>query len=72
MPAYRFGVLGAGRQGTAAAYDLVARGEATSVILADLDAGRAAAAAIFLWADAGLAPSPCTSAAASFIGPPVA
>jgi len=45
MPAYRYGVLGAGRQGTAAAYDLVARGEATSVILADADAGRAAAAA---------------------------
>ena len=42
MPAYRFGVLGAGRQGTAAAYDLVARGEATSVILADLHAGRGA------------------------------
>ncbi len=45
MPAYRYGVLGAGRQGTAAAYDLVARGEAASVILADADAGRAAAAA---------------------------
>lgn len=45
MPAYRYGVLGAGRQGTAAAYDLVARGEAASVVLADADAGRAAAAA---------------------------
>ncbi|MGZ8606300.1 MAG: saccharopine dehydrogenase family protein [Actinomycetota bacterium] len=45
MPAYRYGVLGAGRQGTAAAYDLVARGEAASVIVADADAGRAAAAA---------------------------
>jgi len=45
MPTYRYGVLGAGRQGTAAAYDLVARGEAASVILADADAGRAAAAA---------------------------
>ncbi len=45
MPAYRYGVLGAGRQGTAAAYDLVARGEAGSVVVADVDAGRAAAAA---------------------------
>jgi len=45
MPAYRYGVLGAGRQGTAAAYDLIARGEAASVVLADLDGGRAAAAA---------------------------
>lgn len=45
MPAYRYGVLGAGRQGTAAAYDLVARGEAASVVLADADAGRAAVAA---------------------------
>lgn len=45
MPEYRYGVLGAGRQGTAAAYDLVARGEAASVVLADLDGGRAAAAA---------------------------
>lgn len=45
MPAYRYGVLGAGRQGTAAAYDLIARGEAASVVLADLDGGRAATAA---------------------------
>jgi lysine 6-dehydrogenase len=34
---YRYGVLGAGRQGTAAAYDLVIRGEAASVVLADVD-----------------------------------
>jgi lysine 6-dehydrogenase len=34
---YRYGVLGAGRQGTAAAFDLVARGEAESVVLADVD-----------------------------------
>jgi lysine 6-dehydrogenase len=34
---YRFGVLGAGRQGTAAAYDLITRGEAESVTLADRD-----------------------------------
>jgi lysine 6-dehydrogenase len=45
MPAYRYGVLGAGRQGTAAAYDLLARGEASSLVVADADAGRAAAAA---------------------------
>ncbi len=42
---FRYGVLGAGRQGTAAAYDLAVRGEAASVTLADADAGRAAAAA---------------------------
>jgi lysine 6-dehydrogenase len=45
MGGYRYGVLGAGRQGTAAAYDLVARGEATSVVLADADAERAKASA---------------------------
>jgi lysine 6-dehydrogenase len=38
-------VLGAGRQGTAAAYDLVARGGAESVVLGDLDGKRAAASA---------------------------
>src|SRR5438876_6419320 len=37
MDEYRFGVLGAGRQGTAAAYDLIARGRAAAVILADMD-----------------------------------
>jgi lysine 6-dehydrogenase len=42
---YRYGVLGAGRQGTAAAYDLAVRGEAASIVLADADAGHAAAAA---------------------------
>lgn len=41
----RYGVLGAGRQGTAAAYDLAVRGEAASIVLADLDGARAAAAA---------------------------
>ncbi len=45
MPGYRYGVLGAGRQGTAAAYDLLVRGEASSLVLADADGGRAAAAA---------------------------
>ena len=43
--AYRYGIVGAGRQGTAAAYDLAVRGEAGSVVLADLDRDRAAAAA---------------------------
>jgi lysine 6-dehydrogenase len=38
-------VLGAGRQGTAAAYDLIARGEAEAVVLGDLDGDRAAASA---------------------------
>ena len=45
MPAYRYGVLGAGRQGTAAAYDLLVRGEADSVVLADVDGDRAEASA---------------------------
>ncbi len=44
-PSYRYGILGAGRQGTAAAYDLLVRGEAGSVVLADIDAARAGAAA---------------------------
>jgi len=42
---YKYGVLGAGRQGTAAAYDLAVRGEAASIVLADVDQGRAEAAA---------------------------
>lgn len=45
MSDYRYGVLGAGRQGTAAAFDLVVRGQAKSVLLGDVDpeaAGRAA------------------------------
>jgi lysine 6-dehydrogenase len=42
---YRYGILGAGRQGTAAAYDLAVRGEAASIVLADLDGARAEAAA---------------------------
>lgn len=45
MSEHRYGVVGAGRQGTAAAYDLAVRGDAASVILADLDPGRARAAA---------------------------
>ncbi len=34
---YRYGILGAGRQGTAAAYDLAQFGDADSIILADKD-----------------------------------
>ena len=45
MAGYRYGVLGAGRQGTAAAYDLAVRGGATSVTLADSHPGAAGAAA---------------------------
>jgi lysine 6-dehydrogenase len=45
MSKYRYGILGAGRQGVAAAYDLIIRGEAASVILGDLDAERARIAA---------------------------
>ena len=42
---YRYAVLGAGRQGTACAYDMVRWGDAESVVLADqsLDAARSAA-----------------------------
>jgi lysine 6-dehydrogenase len=48
MGTYHYGILGAGRQGTAAAFDLVVRGEAASVTLADIDeaAARAAAARV--------------------------
>ena len=42
---HRYAVLGAGRQGTAAAYDLAVRGDADSVVLADLDLKAAQAAA---------------------------
>lgn len=45
MTGFRYGVLGAGRQGTAAAYDLIVRGEAQSVAMADADGGQARAAA---------------------------
>jgi lysine 6-dehydrogenase len=45
MDEFRFGVLGAGRQGTAAAYDLIARGHAATVVLADRDRAVADAAA---------------------------
>ncbi len=45
MSTYRYGILGAGRQGTAAAYDLVVRGEAASVTLADIDLSAARRAA---------------------------
>ncbi len=43
--AFRYGILGAGRQGTAAAHDLARFGEADCIVLADanLDAARAAA-----------------------------
>jgi lysine 6-dehydrogenase len=37
MPEFRFGVLGAGRQGTAAAFDLIVRGQANAVVLGDID-----------------------------------
>ncbi|MFQ6118191.1 MAG: saccharopine dehydrogenase family protein, partial [Candidatus Bipolaricaulia bacterium] len=42
---YRYIILGAGMQGTAAAYDLARFGEAELVLLADIDLGRAEAAA---------------------------
>src|SRR5438874_732033 len=42
---FRYGVIGAGRQGVAAAYDLARMGDAESVCIADADAEVAAAAA---------------------------
>lgn len=45
MMGYRYLVLGAGMQGTAAAYDLVKFGEAELVTLADIDPNRATEAA---------------------------
>ncbi len=39
--AYRYVVLGAGRQGAAAGYDLASRGNAAQVVMADADAARA-------------------------------
>ncbi len=44
MP-YSYAVLGAGRQGTAAAYDIACWGDARQVLLADLDLDKAARAA---------------------------
>lgn len=41
----RYAVLGAGRQGTAAAYDLARNGDADSVVIADLDSATAEKAA---------------------------
>ena len=37
MGTYRYAVIGAGRQGTAAAFDLAVRGEAAGILLADID-----------------------------------
>jgi lysine 6-dehydrogenase len=45
MKQYTYLVLGAGRQGTAAAYDMVRWGEAKSVVLADMDLDAAKQAA---------------------------
>lgn len=45
MGGFRYGVIGAGRQGTAAAYDLAVRGDAEEVLLADVDAEAAKSAA---------------------------
>jgi lysine 6-dehydrogenase len=45
MARYNYVVIGAGRQGTAAAYDLMRWGEAERVVLADADADVAQASA---------------------------
>ena len=42
---YRYAILGSGRQGTAAAYDLAVRGEAEFILLADLEIEQAERAA---------------------------
>lgn len=42
---YRYAVVGAGRQGTAAAYDLGKFGDAEDIVLADIDLGKATRAA---------------------------
>jgi lysine 6-dehydrogenase len=42
---YRYGVVGAGRQGTAAAFDLAVRGDAAAIVLADIEGARAEASA---------------------------
>jgi lysine 6-dehydrogenase len=42
---YRYAVLGAGRQGTAAAYDMALRGQAQSVVIGDYDLSVAQASA---------------------------
>lgn len=56
---FRYGVLGAGRQGTAAAYDIARFGDAESVVLADsnLDAATASAARVNQLAGGDLARS---------------
>ncbi|HEY8018241.1 MAG TPA: saccharopine dehydrogenase C-terminal domain-containing protein [Actinomycetota bacterium] len=45
MGTYRYAVIGAGRQGTAAAFDLAVRGDAAGILLADLDPETAKSAA---------------------------
>jgi lysine 6-dehydrogenase len=45
LPGYGYAVLGAGRQGTAAAYDLAVRGRADEIVVADVDRDRADAVA---------------------------
>lgn len=45
MSGFKYAVVGAGRQGTAAAYDMVVHGGAASVVLADYDASVARKAA---------------------------
>jgi lysine 6-dehydrogenase len=54
MSAFRYGVIGAGRQGTAAAFDLAVRGHAEEILLADVDpeAAKTAAERVDLLADA--------------------
>lgn len=53
MSEYRYVVLGCGKQGTAAAYDLAIRGAAREIVFADADLARAAAAVE--WVRAGMA-----------------
>src|SRR5262245_25780275 len=42
---YRYAIVGSGRQGTAAAYDLARFGEADAIVMADVDVAQAQQAA---------------------------
>lgn len=48
MAGYRYVILGSGRQGTAAAYDLALRGDASEIVLADASDERAREAAAWV------------------------
>ena len=69
MTAPRYTILGAGRQGTAAAYDLAVRGAAAQILLVDRDLATAEAAAARVTAPAG---RPVATARAAEVTDPAA